>query len=94
MSGQILLAALTSLFAFIILYNRVSYANFIIIAIIICISYLATTYFADLHANAAEGLLTCFLAETNCESPLNVEVCPDALLHEIDNFQLRYNLKE
>jgi hypothetical protein len=92
MSAQIFLVALTSLFAFIIMEQKVSYANFIIVALLVCISYLACTHFADLHANAAEGLLTCYLAETNCESPLNMDVCPDLLRHEIEGFQLKYNL--
>jgi hypothetical protein len=66
MSAQILLVSLTVLFTFIILQLKVSYANFIIIGLIVCVSYLSVTHFADLHSNAAEGLITCYLAETNC----------------------------
>lgn len=62
MSAQIFLATLTTLFGFIILQNRVTYANYIIVGVLVCVSYLATTHFADLHANGAEGLLTCYLA--------------------------------
>lgn len=62
MSAQIFLVSLTSIFAFIILANKVTFANFIIVGVLVCVSYLASTHFADLHANAAEGLLTCYLA--------------------------------
>lgn len=94
MSAQIFLATLTTLFGFIILHNRVTYANYIIVGVLVCVSYLATTHFADLHANAAEGLMTCYLAEMNCESALNMDVCPDVLKHEIEGFQQRHHLNE
>jgi hypothetical protein len=72
MSAQVLLVSLTVLFSFIVLYNKSEFANFIILGLIMLTSYLSVTHFADLHSNAAEGLITCYLAETNCESPLNV----------------------
>lgn len=91
-AAQIFLVSLTVIFTFIVLFHRAYSANFVIVFLIVVTSYLAVTHFADLHSNAAEGLITCYLAETNCESPDGVEVCPDAIMHEINAFQQKYNL--
>lgn len=92
MSAQILLVSLTALFTFIVLFNKTDYANFIIVGLIVLVSYLSTTLFADLHSNAAEGIFTCYLAETNCESMLNIDICPDTILHQVNAFQQKHNL--
>ena len=92
MAAQIFLVSLTALFSFIVLENKADHANFVIVGLIVCTSYLASTHFADLHSNAAEGLATCYLAESNCETPLNLEVCPDTLRYDLEAFIQKHNL--
>jgi hypothetical protein len=52
---------------FFLLAAKTSYASFIILGLIVCTSYLAVTYFADIHSNGAEGLVICYLTERNLE---------------------------
>jgi hypothetical protein len=92
MAAQIFLVSLTALISFILLTHRAQFANFYIVGLIIFTSYLAVTYFLDIHANGAEAIQTCYLAETNCEGAMNIDVCPDALRHEILNFETKYQL--
>jgi hypothetical protein len=54
--------------------------------LIICFAYLIVTYFIDIHSNGAEGIVTCYLTESNCESPMSIEVCPDRLRGEVFEF--------
>lgn len=61
------MVTLSVLFSFIVLKSQATYANAIIVALLICSCYLVATHFVDLHANAAEGVFTCYLAEYNCE---------------------------
>jgi len=61
-STQIFLTCLTVLIGYLILDARTDYSNAIILAIIVCFAYIATTFFADIACNGAEGLLICYLA--------------------------------
>ncbi len=68
-AAQVFLVSLTVLIGYFVLSARADYANFVILGLIVCTSYLSVTYFADLHSDAAEGLLICYLTEQNCEGP-------------------------
>ena len=92
MAAQIFLVSLTAVISFILLTHKAQFANFIIVVLIIFTSYLAVTFFLDIHSNGAEGIQTCYLAETNCEGAINIDVCPDALRHELLNFETKYQL--
>lgn len=92
-AAQLFLVSLTVLFSYFILAAKTSYANFIIIGLITCTSYLAVTHFADIHSNGAEGLVTCYLSESNLEAA-HMEVCPQSLRSEVYDFEQRHNLTE
>ncbi len=92
MAAQIFLVSLTAVMSFILLSHKAQSANFYILGLIIFVSYLTVTYFADIHSNGAEGIQTCYLAETNCEGSMNIDVCPDTLRYELLNFEAKYQL--
>lgn len=48
-------------------------------------AYCISTYFIDIHADAAEGLQVSYLAEHNCEGEF-MEVCPPALKEDMYMF--------
>lgn len=62
MATHIFLVCLVVLIGYSILQARVNYANLTILILIIIVSYMALTYFIDIHPNAAEGLMVCYLA--------------------------------
>jgi hypothetical protein len=83
--------SLTVIITVAILSTKTNYASFIIIGLIILTSYIAVTFFADIHSNGAEGLVICYLAERNCEGNY-LEVCPHNLRSEIYDFEQKYEL--
>lgn len=52
---------------------------------------MGSNYFVDIHANAAESLLICYLSEENCEG-MNLDVCPAELRNDIFNFEEKNDL--
>ena len=53
---------LSVLITLIIVQARVHYVSMFALAVLICFCYLMSTHFVDIHSNAAEGLVTCYLA--------------------------------
>jgi hypothetical protein len=92
-AAQLFVVTLTVLLSYAILQARTNYASTIIVALIVLFSYLSATHFVDIHSNAAEGLVTCYLAENNCDGA-NMQVCPNNLRNEIYNFEVENNLIE
>jgi hypothetical protein len=45
---------------------KTNYVSMFALAVAIMYCYLMSTHFVDIHSNAAEGLVTCYLAEMNC----------------------------
>jgi len=92
-AAQLFLISLTVIISICILAAKTHYASFQIIGLIILTSYIAVTYFADIHSNGAEGLVICYLAERNCEGNY-LEVCPHNLRNDIYEFEQKYALTE
>ena len=55
-------------------------------ALIILAAYCILTYFIDIHADAADGLMVSYLAERNCEG-YDLEVCPVPLQEDMYVYQ-------
>lgn len=60
-AAQIFVVSLSVLFTFIIFKARTSYVSTIVLAVTVCTCYLMSTHFVDIHSNAGEGLVTCYL---------------------------------
>ncbi len=63
-----------------------NYTNWFIVALILFGAYCISTYFIDIHADAAEGLMVSYLAEQNCEGN-NLSVCPPGLRQDMYHYQ-------
>jgi len=67
-AAHIFVVSLVAIISYFILAGRgASYTNWFIIALIIFSAYCISTYFIDIHANAADGLMVSYLAEHNLE---------------------------
>lgn len=66
-AAHILIVVIVSFISYLILSGRgASYTNWFIMALIIFSAYCISTYFVDIHANAADGLMVTYLTEYNC----------------------------
>ena len=61
------MVAIVSLICFFILFVRSTYTNWYILALIVFGAYCVVTYFIDILADAAEGLMICYLSERNLD---------------------------
>lgn len=67
-AAHIFLVAIVAIVCYLILQGRgANYTNWFIVALIIFGAYCILTYFVDIHADAADGLMVSYLAEHNCE---------------------------
>jgi hypothetical protein len=90
-AAQIFVVTLGVLLTYIVFQARTNFISMFVLAVVICFVYLMATHFVDLHSNAAEGLVTCYLAESNTEAN-NMEVCPANLRSDVYNYEEKYNL--
>ena len=67
-AAQIFVVTLSVLITIIIFEARTNYVSMFTLAVVICNCYLMATHFVDIHSNAAEGLVTCYLAESNYDN--------------------------
>jgi molybdopterin/thiamine biosynthesis adenylyltransferase len=74
-----------------IFHAKANYVSTLALGLIVLYCYLMSTHFVDIHSNGAEGLVTCYLTEQNCEGE-EMEVCPRNLRNEVFNFEQTYNL--
>ena len=91
LAAQIFVVTLSLLLTFIIFRARTDFISMLVLALVICNLYMMCTHFVDLHSNAAEGLITCYLAESNCEAN-NLEICPANLRSDVYNYEEKYGL--
>lgn len=61
-AAQIFVVTLSSLLTMIVFEAKTTYVSMFAIAVTIMYCYLMSTHFVDIHSNAAEGLVTCYLA--------------------------------
>lgn len=66
---------LVAIICYSILAGRAEYTTGYVMALIVFGAYCMVTYFIDIHADAAEGVQVCYLAEENCEGD-EMEICP------------------
>lgn len=85
------MVTLSVLITLILFSARTDYVNVVTLAVVICNCYLMGTHFVDIHSNGAEGLVTCYLTESNCEQD-NLEVCPSILRNDVYNFEEKHHL--
>lgn len=90
-AAQLFVVTLSVLVTIILFSARTNYVNVLSLAVVICNCYLMATHFVDIHSNGAEGLVTCYLTEANCEQD-NLEVCPSTLRTDVYNFEEKHNL--
>lgn len=90
-AAQIFVVTLSTLITMILFRARTNYVSMFALAVVICFCYLMGTHFVDIHSNAAEGLVTCYLVEANCEGD-NMEVCPLQLRNDVYNFEKKHEL--
>lgn len=78
-AAHIFLVAIVAIISYFLLSGRgASYTNWFIIGLIIFGAYCISTYFIDIHADAAEGIQVSYLTEHNCDGEF-MDVCPPAL---------------
>ena len=85
-AAQIFVVGLSALLTLIVFGAKTSYLSTFALAVTVMYCYLMSTHFADIHSNGAEGLVTCYLAEANCEGD-NMDRCPRNLRSEVYNFE-------
>lgn len=64
-----------TIICYFILETRSTYTNTYILALIVFGAYCIVTYFIDIVADAAEGIMVCYLAEQNLDGD-GMDVCP------------------
>ena len=74
-AAQIFVVTLSILIVLIIFGARTDYVSTTTLLVSICVCYLMSTHFVDIHSNGAEGLVTCYLTEYNCEDSM-MRICP------------------
>lgn len=85
-AAHIFLVAIVTFISYLILSGReASYTNWFIFALIIFSAYCISTYFIDIHANAADGLMVSYLTEHNCEGDY-LDVCPPSLKEDMYHY--------
>jgi len=84
-AAQIFVVTLSVLITLIIISAKANYMGMVNLIVLICYCYLMATHFVDIHSNAAEGLVTCYLAEANCDGE-DMEICPGNLRNEVYDF--------
>ena len=85
------MVTLSVLITIIIFKARSSYISFFGLVVVISFCYLMGTHFVDIHSNAAEGIVTCYLTEYNCEGE-EMMVCPQDLRNDVYNFEREHDL--
>ena len=73
---------IVAIICYFILDARSSYFNKYILALVIFGAYCVITYFIDVVADAAEGLMICYLAEKNLDAE-DMEVCPAGIREDM-----------
>lgn len=91
LASQVFVVTLSVLITMILFRARTNYVSLVTLALVICNCYLMGTHFVDIHSNGAEGLVTCYLAEANCEDNV-LEVCPHNLRSDVYNFEEKHHL--
>lgn len=87
------MVTLAALITLILFSARTSYVSIWTLAVVILNCYLMATHFVDIHSNGAEGLVTCYLTEANCEDN-NLEVCPSPIRSDVYNFEQKHHLTD
>lgn len=84
-AAHIFLVAIVAVICYFILAARSSYTNWYILALVIFGAYCVVTYFIDILADAAEGLMVCYLSEQNLDGN-EMEVCPAGLREDMYHY--------
>lgn len=86
MAAHVFLVALVTIICYAILSGRTDIISAWAIVYIVFFAYCSVTYFVDIHADSAEGLLICYLTEENCEGD-EMLVCPPSLRRDVYNYE-------
>ncbi len=84
------LVVLVVLICYAILSSRTAFISVWALIYIIFFAYCVVTYFIDIHCDAAEGLVVCYLTEENCDGA-EMYVCPPSLRSDIYRYECKNN---
>ena len=85
MAAHIFKVSIVAIICFFILEARSSYTNAFILILIIFAGYCIVTYFIDVVADGAEGIMVCYLAEQNLDGEA-MDICPPSLREDMYHY--------